>query len=324
MITGLQQIGKYELHRRLASSHASECWKAYDGQSQHYVTIKAYHSSQPPDSDTVTQFVWSLEKLASLHHPHIAHIRDVYIFPSRQPDDPVASTVCVVTDYLEGQTLAEYVRNTPSLGKLSLSSEVVHLFTSISIAIDYAHQHGVVHGNIKPGNILLHRVTTSPGGTGDPVLTDFGFTKPLRSASNAGVPFYLSPEQVQGHPPDESSDIYSLGVVLYELCTGVLPFRGNRPIAIMMQHINAPPTAPEAMNPTISSALTSVILRSLAKEPEKRFSSASTLTVALAHALNTPVPEQLSQTAPEPEITFTNGCHPILQADLAPFTEPTL
>ncbi len=295
MITGLQQIGKYELHRRLASSHASECWKAYDGQSQHYVTIKAYHSSQPPDSDTVTQFVWSLEKLASLHHPNIAHIRDVYIFPSRQPDDPVASTVCVVTDYLEGQTLAEYVRNTPSLGKMSLSSEVVHLFTSISIAIDYAHQHGVVHGNIKPGNILLHRVTTSPGGTGDPVLTDFGFTRPLRSASNAGAPFYLSPEQVQGHPPDESSDIYSLGVVLYELCTGVLPFRGNRPIAIMMQHINTPPTPPALLNPTIPSALTGVILRSLSKDPQARFTSASSMAIALAQSLNMQVPEGLSQ-----------------------------
>src|SRR6266851_2455492 len=297
MITGLQQIGKYELHRRLASSHASECWKAYDGQSQHYVTIKAYHTNQLPDSDAVTQFVWSLEKLASLHHANIAHIRDVYIFPSRHPDDPVASTVCVVTDYVEGQTLAEYIRNTPSLGKMSLSIEVVHLFTSISIAIDYAHQHGIVHGNIKPGNILLHRATTSPGGTGDPVLTDFGFTTPLRSAGNVGVPFYLSPEQVHGHPPDERSDIYSLGVVLYELCTGVLPFRGNRPIAIMMQHINTPPTPPALLNPTIPSALTSVILRSLSKDPQARFTSASSMAIALAQGLNMQVPEGLSQSA---------------------------
>ncbi len=209
----------------------------------------------------------------------------------------MASTVCVVTDYVEGQTLAEYIRNTPSLGKVSLSIELVHLFTSISIAIDYAHQQGVVHGNIKPGNILLHRVTTSPGGTGDPVLTDFGFTRPLRSASNAGVPFYLSPEQVQGHPPDESSDIYSLGVVLYELCTGVLPFRGNRPIAIMMQHINTPPTPPALLNPTIPSALTSVILRSLSKDPQARFTSASSMAIALAQGLNMQVPEGLSQSA---------------------------
>jgi serine/threonine protein kinase len=303
MVTGLQQIGKYELHRRLASSHTSECWKAYDGQSQHYVTIKAYHTNQPPDSDSVTQFVRSLEKLASLHHPNIVQLRDVYIFPSRHPDDPVASTVCVVTDYVEGQTLAEYIRNTPNLGKVSLSSEVVQLFTSISIAIDYAHQHGIVHGNIKPGNILLNRVTTSPGGIGDPVLTDFGFTKPLRSASNAGVPFYLSPEQVQGHPPDERSDFYSLGVVLYELCTGVLPFRGNRPIAIMMQHINTPPTPPALLNPTIPSALTSVILRSLSKDPRARFTSASSMAIALAQGLNMPVPEGLSQSAYLPDLS---------------------
>src|SRR5215831_1803535 len=179
MVTGLQQIGKYELHKRLASSHTSECWKAYDGLSQHYVTIKAYHSNQLPDSDAITQFIRSLERLASLHHPNIAHLRDVYIFPSRHPDDPVTTTICVVTDYVEGQTLAEYIRNTPNLGKMSLSSEVVQLFTSISIAIDYAHQNGVIHGNIKPGNILLNRVTTSLASPGDPVLTDFGFTRPL-------------------------------------------------------------------------------------------------------------------------------------------------
>ena len=297
MVTGLQQIGKYKLHRRLASSHASECWKAYDGQSQHYVTIKAYHTNQPPESDTVTQFVHSIEKLASLHHSNITHIRDVYIFPSRHPDDPVASTVCVVTDYVEGQTLAEHIRNTPSMGKMPLSSELVHLFTSAGIAIDYAHQHGIVHGNIKPGNILLYRVTTSPGQMGDPLLTDFAFARPLRSASNAGAPFYLSPEQIQGHPPDERSDIYSLGVVLYELCTGVLPFRGNRPIAIMMQHINTPPTPPALLNPTMPSALTSVILCSLSKDPRARFTSASSMTIALAQALHTPVPEALSQSA---------------------------
>ena len=124
--------------------------------------------------------------------------------------------------------------------------------------------------------------------------------KLLRHRGITTSPFYLSPEQIRGTPATERSDIYTLGVILYELCTGVLPFRGNRPIAIMVQHLNTAPTPPALMNPTISSALAQVILRSLAKEPEARYASAASLTAALARALNTPVPEPLSQSVSSP------------------------
>ncbi len=323
MSTGLQRIGRYELSKRLASSKTSEVWLAFDPRSRSNVTLNVFYTTIQADSDSMLGFRQRVERIATLHHPNIARIHDILIFPASDPNSRTASTVCIAIDYTERHTLADYLHHTRA-GKIRPGADIVQLFTSLSLALDYAHQQGIIHGNLNPGSILLKRGGITPEQIGEAVLTDFDYMTPLRNTGNANSPFYLSPEQIRGQPATARSDTYSLGVILYELCTGVLPFRGNRPIAIMMQHLNAPPTAPEAMNPTISSALTSVILRSLAKEPEKRFSSASTLTVALAHALNTPVPEPLSQTAPEPEITFTNGFHPILQADLAPFTEPTL
>ncbi len=209
--------------------------------------------------------------------------------------------VCLVTEYIEGHTLADYQRSTSSTAKMRPGTHMVDLFTPISQAIDYAHQHGVIHGNLKPRNILLNSRTTAQGQIGEPLLTDFGFTKLLRQGSTTTSPFYLSPEQIRGNAATERSDIYALGVILYELCTGVLPFRGNRPVAIMVQHLNTPPTPPALMNPTISSALAQVILRSLAKEPEARFASAASMTVALARALNAPVPELLSQSVTPPD-----------------------
>jgi serine/threonine protein kinase len=121
------------------------------------------------------------------------------------------------------------------------------LSTSLSLTIDYAHEQGVIHGNLNPGSILLRRNGDTPGQIDDLVLTDFDFMRLLQNTSVTASPFYLSPEQIRGRPAEIWSDTYSLGVILYELCTDVLPFRGNRPIAIMMQHLNAQLLQPSAL-----------------------------------------------------------------------------
>ena len=303
MSVELHHIGKYELHKRLARGSSSEVWQALDPQSQNYVIIKLIYTNQPVDSELIARVVHEAEKIASLYHPNIVQIYDFYVLPSKNLDSPANSIICIVMEYIHGQTLADFIRNTPGTGKLPPGADIVHLFASISMAFDYIHQHGIIHSNIKPTNILLNTNVASQGRIGEPVLIDFGFTRLLRNSGGNSDPFYLSPEQIQGKPANTRSDIYSLGVILYELCTGALPFRGSRPVSIMMQHINAPPTPPALMNPTISPALANVILRSLAKDPDARFPAASSITVALAQSLNMPIPEPLSQTAYLPDMT---------------------
>lgn len=323
---GQRRIGKYEFYKRLVTSKMSELWIGYDPQARSYVMIKLFYTTLQADSDAMLQFRQQAEQVAALQHPNIARIHDMFIFPSRNPEGPIASLVCLVMEYVEGQTLADYMQNTPSRGKIWPGTQTVQLLTPVSLAIDYAHQHGIIHGNLKPTNILLRKEGEAPGQIGEPVLTDFGFLKLLGTNGGTASPFYLSPEQIRGHPATERSDTYSLGVMLYELCTGVLPFRGNRPVAIMIQHLNTPPTPPALMNVTVPSAVTNIILRSLAKEPERRFSNAPSMAVALAQALNISIPQNLSQSANIPdimrELEDSNTLQPFAQADASPFSEP--
>lgn len=293
--SGQRRIGKYELYKRMAINKTEEIWIGRDPQSRSYAIVKVFYTTLHADSDAMLQFRQQVEQVAALHHPNIARIYDLTIIPSRNPDSQFASMICLVTEYVEGQSLAEYMQNTPSRGKMRPGAEAVQIFAPLGQAIDYAHQHGVIHGNLKPSNILLRKDSEAEGQPGEPVLTDFGFLKLLETRGGTASPFYLSPEQLRGQPATERSDTYSLGVILYEFCTGVLPFRGNRPIAIMLQHLNTPPTPPALMNTALPSALTTIILHSLAKEPGRRFASASSMSVGLAHSLNVPIPESLSK-----------------------------
>ncbi len=298
MNTTPRQLGKYELQERLGSGGMAEVWKALDTQLRRYVAIKLLHSSLLNDSNFVTRFLREAQVIASLHHPNIVQIHDFHI---SEPPESESTTAYMVMDYVEGQTLADYIRSTSRTGNFPTPGEIVHLFSAVATAIDYAHQRGMVHRDIKPANILLDKRNTSRNPMGEPILSDFGIARLVGASTKTlsglwlGTPLYVSPEQAQGHPGNERSDIYSLGVVLYELCTGVPPFQGDNPAAIMMQHVNVLPTPPSLINPYIPPALSMVILRALAKEPSARFASASTMAAALAEAFNMPVPDELGQ-----------------------------
>jgi serine/threonine protein kinase len=167
---------------------------------------------------------------------------------------------------------------------------------------------------------------------GEPVLTDFGIAKLLGTSSNTlsgwwfGTPLYTSPEQAKGYPGNERSDLYSLGVILYEICTGVLPFHGENAAAILMQHVNATPTSPVLINPSIPPALTLAILRSIAKDPEARFPSAAAMTIAVAEALNLPIPEALGQRSGQNQPSYSVGVisDPKYSAPVQPYLTPNL
>ncbi len=296
----LRRLGKYELREHLGQGGMAEVWKAFDTQLQRYVAIKMLHSKLLEDPNFVTRFELEAQLIASLHHPNIVHIHD---FQVSRPPESSGTIAYMVMAYIEGETLASYIGHTSAQGKIPSPTEIVNLFTSISLAVDYAHQKGMVHRDIKPANILLDKRNTARNPMGEPILTDFGLAKLLGvsastfTAHQLGTPLYTSPEQARGYPGNEQSDLYSLGVILYEMVTGVQPFRGSSPIEVLSQHINSTPTSPVLLNPNIPPALTMVIVTALAKDPNARVASATTLTASIAEALNVPVPESLGQPA---------------------------
>jgi serine/threonine protein kinase len=301
MSTTPKRLGKYELQERLGQGGVAEVWRALDTQLQRNVAIKLLHPDLREDQNFIQRFKREAQLIASLHHPNIVQIHDFQIYQPEDEGKEGMPLAYMVMDYVQGQTLATYIHHTSSKGHFPHPSEIVSLFTSISLAIDYAHQKGMIHRDIKPANILLDRRNTEHNTIGEPILTDFGVAKLLSVSSNTqsgallGTPLYISPEQARGYPGNERSDIYSLGVILYELVTGTTPFRGDTPIDVITQHINAAPTPPDLINPAIPPALTEVIMRSLAKDPSARFPSASSMAVAIAEALNLPIPEHLGQ-----------------------------
>ncbi|QBD79267.1 serine/threonine protein kinase [Ktedonosporobacter rubrisoli] len=302
-----KRLDKYELLERLGHGGVAEVWKALDVKLQRFVALKLLKPDLREDPNFITRFQREAQLIASLHHPNIVQIHDFQVF---QPSDNSGSLpiAYMVMDYIEGQTLALYIHQTSRQGQIPSPTEIINLFTSISMAIDYAHQHGMLHRDIKPANILLDNHNTVHNPMGEPILTDFGVAKLLSTTTNTlsgallGTPLYISPEQASGYQGNERSDLYSLGVILYEIVTGVTPFRGDTPLDVITQHINATPTRPSLLNPQIPPALEMVIMRSLAKNPDARFASASSMTAAIAEAFEQAVPAVLGTPTFPPDL----------------------
>src|SRR6266487_4168188 len=317
-------IGKYELQRLLGRGSLAEVWKAFDTRLKRSVALKLLHSDLQVDPNFITRFEREMPVISSLGHPNIVQIFDYQVFRPRGSDNLKAY---IVMNYVKGRTLADYIRHTSRAGQFPSAADMIHLFTAIGGAIDYAHQHGVIHADIKPSNILLDKQYLLRNLMGEPKLTDFGIAKMLATStakfnSQLSTSLYIAPEQALYHPSgNELSDIYSLGVILYEICTGKLPFEDESTADIMMDLSSSMPPSPASINANISQAASDVILRSLAKDPAERFTSASVMMRALAHALDVPIPENLGWFT---SLSDQNGASPMLhplsqseQADLA-------
>ena len=296
---GPEQIGKYELLERLGQGGMGEVWKARDTRLGRYVAVKLLNADLQANPDFVAHFLREAQLVASLRHPNIVQVHDFQLINTQGS----SVKAYMVMDYIEGGTLADYLRNTVRKGFFPQGAEIVALFAAISLALDYAHQKGMIHRDIKPANILLDKSLAGGRSPGEPILSDFGIAR-LQGAGTStvtrnmiGTPLYISPEQAQGHAISERSDLYSLGIVLYEMLTGTTPFRGENPIVIMMQHMHEQPAAPELINPNISSALSAVMLQSIAKDPDARFPSGAAMTAAIAQAFNLALPANLSNPA---------------------------
>ena len=301
-----RRLGKYELQTCIARGGMGEVWKALDTQLQRYVAIKLLLADKQQDPDFIQRFEREARLLASLRHPNIVKIHDFAVVQSATSG---LTTAYMVMDYVQGQTLGGYIRLTSQKGMFPSASDLIYLLTGSSRAIDYAHQHGMIHRDIKPDNILLDQQLPTARPMGEPVLTDFGIARVQNVSAGTmlgtllGTPRYMAPEQAQGHYDNPRSDLYSLGIILYELTTGITPFRGDTALAILVQQLHEQPMPPNLINAQISPALSQVILKSIAKKPEERFESALAMTHAVADALGVPF-------APQPTLPFSGPISP--------------
>ena len=245
-------------------------YKAYQPSVDRYVAIKVLPRQFATDPQFVARFQQEVRMLAHLQHPHI-----LPVFDSGQSN----GYTYLVMPFVEAGTVAGLLRGHPLPGP-----QLISIITQVADALDYAHQKGLIHRDIKPSNILIDE-------HGNCLLSDFGLAKILETTNQLtgtggilGTPLYMSPEQGRGEPLDTRSDIYSLGVVLYELATGRVPFRAETPVAVIYKHVNDPLPAPRGVNPSLPVRVEQVILKALAKRPQDRFGTARQLSQALEAA----------------------------------------
>ncbi|WP_425807205.1 Stk1 family PASTA domain-containing Ser/Thr kinase [Desulfitobacterium sp. Sab5] len=263
---------RYEIIERIGVGGMAIVYKAKDLLLNRIVTIKVLREQFASDDDFVRRFRREAQSAASLSHPNIVSIYDV----GKDGD-----TEYIVMEYVEGQNLKELIRNYAPLS----SEQSINLAMQIAQAIRHAHEHKIIHRDIKPHNILV----TADGRL---KVTDFGIARAVSAATMThtgdiiGSVHYLSPEQAKGVQTNEQSDLYSLGIILYELLTGKVPYDGETPIAIALKHLQEQPVPPSKLNPRISQELESIILRAIAKSPEQRYQTAAEMLEDLAHVQN--------------------------------------
>ena len=270
-------IGVYQVVEQVGRGGMATVFKAYQPSMDRYVAIKILPSHFTQDESFVGRFTQEARTLARLEHPHILPVHDY---------GEQEGTTYLVMRYVEAGTLKDLVTRD---GPMELK-EAARVLGQVGGALDYAHSQDVIHRDIKPSNVLVDE-------RGNTFLTDFGIAKLVAetaqfTASGAviGTPAYMSPEQGMGQPVDYRCDIYSLGVVLYELITGRVPYEAETPLAVLLKHVNDPLPLPRQIRPDLPEAVERVILKAMAKAPDDRFQSAQQMVDALAAAVALPLP----------------------------------
>lgn len=271
-----ETIGKYKLIELLGKGGMAEVYKAYHEKLNRYVTIKILHSYLADGEDFLTRFDREAKAVASLRHPHIVQIHDFDV------EDDI---YYMVMEYIDNGTLTNLIADHNAKNTTMPLENIGKLLKQLSSAMDYAHKKGFIHRDIKPSNILLDS-------KGDAFLTDFGIahmisaTQFTATGSLIGTPSYMSPEQALGDPLSPMSDIYSLGIVLYELMAGRTPFVSDTPIAIIHKHINEVPPKLKVIRKDLPKGMEDILERALEKDPAKRYQSTTALFKAFDAVLH--------------------------------------
>jgi beta-lactam-binding protein with PASTA domain/predicted Ser/Thr protein kinase len=258
--------GRYRILRKLGAGGMADVYLAEDEDLGRRVAIKILNDRHAGDEQFVERFRREAKNAAGLSHPNIVSIYD------RGEAD---GSYYIAMEYLEGRTLKELiVRNGPTPVPIAIDYA-----RQILGALGFAHRNHIVHRDIKPHNIVVGR-------DGRLKVTDFGIARAgasqmTEAGSIIGTAQYLSPEQARGAPVDARSDIYSLGIVLYEMLTGEVPFSGDTPVEIAMKHLSTVPSPPSELNPKVPHDLDAIVLRALAKDPEDRYGSAEEMDADL-------------------------------------------
>jgi serine/threonine-protein kinase len=262
---------RYRVLRRLGSGGMADVWLAEDTHLQRQVALKVLHPRFLQDQEFVGRFQREAEHAAGLTHPNIVAVYD------RGSDGEVNY---IAMRYVQGPTLKELIDRGLS------PDQAVALVRQVLEGARFAHRNGIVHRDLKPQNVIVDE-------EGKAVVTDFGIARAgvseiTQTGSVMGTPQYLSPEQAQGFEVTPVSDLYSIGVILYEALTRRVPFEADSAVAIAMKQVGETPQRPSSINPQVSPALDAVVMRALEKEPGQRFQSADAFIAALDAALKDP------------------------------------
>jgi len=269
-----QLLGSYRILEQIGEGGMATVYKAYQASMDRNVAVKVLPSQLADSREFIQRFKQEARTIARLEH---AHILPVFDYGESE------GITYFVMRYLDAGTLKDKMEEG---NPLSLK-EIDRLFTQLADALSYAHSLGVVHRDLKPSNALIDS-------QGDLFLTDFGIAKILESASTRltqtdaimGTPAYISPEQAQAEKVDQRSDIYSLGIILYEMVTGRVPYIADTPLAVILKHVTHPLPLPSSINPDIPEAIERVILKALAKNPNDRFATVSDFLTAWKSSLD--------------------------------------
>jgi serine/threonine-protein kinase len=263
---------RYELEELVGTGGMSTVFRAHDTQLDRRVAIKILHERYADDPEYLERFRREARAVAQLSHPNIVTVID-------RGDD--GGRQYIVFEHVEGENLKELVQRT---GRLPVR-RALELVLPVADGLAFAHAHGLVHRDVKPQNVLLSR-------EGEVKVTDFGIARSLdvehgvtQTGTVVGTSEYLAPEQASGRPVSAATDVYSLGVVLWELLAGDVPFTGENFVAVALRHLNEPPPSLRERRPDVSPRLDAAVERALAKDPERRFPSMAALAKELRACL---------------------------------------